>query len=537
MAALAVPWLVVTHQLPWTGFHAEVAMGLACSAIAITALRCGSEAWLIPVPAMAAFGLAVVPAVQHLSGQLSFFADAWLPSLYLWALAVAIVVGARLEAWAPGSATTMLMGSFVVASIASLPLAFDQWLGLDRLADYVQAIPSGARPSANVGQANKFAMLLIWGLIGLGWMRERKVIGHAAAVVAGAALLFAVVMTRSRFGTIAATALLVAGVVIAVRRRDWRFGLVVVALGVWFATATLEWSSLNQWLQLGSPLSIEDRIKPGTRPVHWRLVAEAIGQRPMAGWGWQQVVVAQQQLAPVFPATAEVITYSHNVVLDLMVWNGIPIGGAVVLLGLYWFARNWLAARTASQVALMLTLTALVLYAKLELPHAYATFLLPAGFMIGAVEVGRRRQSGALGGTYLHRGFVALLLAIVLAGLTATVIDYLRLESAWTAERLRRARIGNLELVPLPDSKLLDHLSAALANNRVVPVPGMSEAAIAEMQRVTERMPGYLGLVNLARAQFMNAQPEAARITLARLCHTHADVLCTAAKAGVTDSR
>lgn len=536
ITALALPWLVATHQLPWTGFHAEMAMAVVCAAIALGLLRRGPTPWWLPAPAVAAAALAVVPAVQYLSGQLGFFADAWVPGLYLLAFAFAILVGARIEARAPGTMAAILLGSFVVASFASLVLAADQWLQSDRLIDYLHAIPPGSRPSANVGQPNKLAMLLIWGLVGLGWMRERRVIGCAVAAAAAAALLFGIVMTRSRFGTLGAGALLVAGFMVAIRRRDWRGSLAAVLLGVGFATATLGWSAINDWLQLAGPQSIEERLKPGTRPVHWQLVVQAIAQRPITGWGWQQVVVAQQQLAPAFAPTGEIITYAHNLVLDLLVWNGVPIGGAMAGLGLYWFGRRWATARDASSAALMLALTMLLLYAMLELPHAYATFLLPAGMMIGAVEASRRREAGTRAGLHLHRGAVALLLGALLAALVATAVDYLQLEEAYTAERLRRARIGNLELKPLPQSVLLDHLSAVLANDRVAPTPGMSAGAIEAMQRVTERMPGYLGLLNLARAQALNGQQDAARTTLARLCHTHPEAICEAAQHELTSA-
>jgi hypothetical protein len=278
---------------------------------------------------------------------------------------------------------------------------------------------------------------------------------------------------------------------------------------------------------------MQERLEPGTRLLHWQLVLDAISQRPLFGWGWQQVSVAQSALASNYPASREVIAYSHNLLLDLLVWNGVPLGGLVALVIFVWFVRSWRGAKTDSHVALMLALSVFLLHSMLEMPHGYATFLLPVGLMMGAVEAIRSRGSPTVLTWQIPRAVVALILVALVSGLVVTVRDYLRIEEAWTAERLRRARIGVLDPMPLPQAPTLDHLRAVLINDRIEPHAGMSTDELASMRQVSERLPGVSSLVRLARAQDLNGLSEEASKTLDRLCRTHPRHLCDAGNEAV----
>ena len=125
-------------------------------------------------------------------------------------------------------------------------------------------------------------------------------------------LLFGVAMTQSRTGAL--EVLLLGAAALGWRRTLCpRQGSAVFALlGLWFGLAFLAWAPLNEALNLAAVSTLEQRLAPGTRLVHWQLLLEAVTQRPWGGWGWNQISLAQAQLASDYPATYEVVQYGHN---------------------------------------------------------------------------------------------------------------------------------------------------------------------------------------------------------------------------------
>ena len=69
-----------------------------------------------------------------------------------------------------------------------------------------------------------------------------------------------------------------------------------------------------------------------------------------------------------------------------MLWNGVPLGLSLVGgLGL-WFWHQLRGISTPTHLLLLLGVGVFLLHAMLELPHAYAFFLLPVALMIGTAS-------------------------------------------------------------------------------------------------------------------------------------------------------
>jgi O-antigen ligase len=154
-----------------------------------------------------------------------------------------------------------------------------------------------------------------------------------------------------------------------------------------FAVATAAWPTLYSMGMQGGVPGLEQRLPVGTRLTHWATIIDAIGQRPWFGYGWGQVGVAQQQAALSHGASGEWLSFSHNVVLDLMVWSGVPIGGLVTLGCVYWLYAQVRSCRDAGTLMALSAIAALATHALLEYPLAYAYFLLPLGLLVGMQRI------------------------------------------------------------------------------------------------------------------------------------------------------
>jgi hypothetical protein len=379
-----------------------------------------------------------------------------------------------------------------------------------------------------VAQPNKLATLYVWGLAAFWWAFRAGIVRGWLTVLSAALLLFGVAMTQSRMGALAVSSIMIIAIfhprALQTKAHRW----VMAGLFVWFVGCVFSWNALNGLLELVGPQNLGERLKPGTRMLHWQLIADAILQRPILGWGWQQVSVAQSTLALQHPATGEVIRSSHNLVLDLLIWDGLPLGLLVTCGIAVWYVKNWRNAGNATNTLSMVVLSVFLLHSLLEQPHTSATFLLPAGLLIGALSLSNSHAAKQGAWSDSRAGVIALAVLAMAFCFFLVTRDYFKIESLWMAERLRAARIGSLSPIPIPNTPTLGQLNAVLQVGRVEPRPGMKTEELEAMRMTTYRMPGVGGILKLAQAQALNGQSAEARLSLERLCKINPRSTCDA---------
>lgn len=523
---LSLPWLVPTHAQPWTSYHAEITMAVVALPLIAWSVAAGLPRFLVPFEAIAVAGLAGVPLLQLAFGLIDFGGDAWLAAVYLLGLAAAIVVGARAQRLRPWALPRALFSSFGIAAVASVPLMLAQWLDWAGFGTLLVTLPEGARLSANVGQPNQLATLLAWGLLALWWARLETGAHGSVLCLLAALLLAAVAVTQSRAGALEVMLLGGAAVVFRRQLRSREDALALTLLAAWFVLATIAWPPLNELLRPVQVATVQERLLPGTRLLHWRLFLDAVAVQPWFGWGWNQIAHAQVALAPLHPASHEVPQYAHNLLLDLLLWNGVPIGAAAGLALATWWLRQLRLAADARRVLLLLAVTAFLLHAMVELPHGYLLFLVPVGLMVGTLHVPMRR----LPDMNVPRGLVVVPFAALILATVLVIRDYALIEQAWMAHRFRMARIGSMVEQPVPRTAVLSNLEAVLRFQRTEPRAGMAAPELELLQQVSQRYPGAPALFRNAWALALNGDTAGARRVLEVLCRIHSEAECARAQ-------
>jgi Virulence factor membrane-bound polymerase, C-terminal/O-Antigen ligase/Protein glycosylation ligase len=521
--ALALPWLLATHTNPWTMFHAEWLIAGAMLCLAVWAVAVLPGRWALTWSVLALGPPVLLPLAHAAGGRLVYAADGWLAGLYLGALFLAAATGMRAEALQPHRGADAIFSSLVIASVASTGLMLYQWLGFNDLGMLVMTLPVGGRLVANVGQPNLLATLLVWGVLGVWWGVQRKRIGPAVATLAAAFLLLGVAGTQSRTGMLEVAVLAFVAVLGRRGLGQPRRGVVLLLLA-WFAIAVLAWPTLTAALEADTALSLEQQASLSRRPLIWQLALQLIAEMPLLGWGWNQTLVGQVALFTKVDPLHLVLPYMHNLVLDLMIWCGVPLGMLAAGALLAWFVSRW-RRHVPAQRPLLLALTVLLLHSMLELPHAYALFLLPAGLLFGALEQQFARRNPVA----VPRAVPATMVAVLALALAVMAVDYLRVESDLQETRIRAARIGDLTPVAPPRPLLLVPLGDLLTFMRLEPARGMDAAVLADMNRVATRFPSGPNLFLYAQASALNRRPDEARRALALLCHLMLPAQCQAA--------
>ena len=499
---------------------------VALCAIALALLLSNARA-VLPAVWLAFVGLAAATAVvQTGSGKIYFWGDAWMAVLYLFAFLAAVLVGYRLrsqqseqtnhglEPWAIATA---------MAAIVSVGIATVQWTLALNLGIWMVDLAPWQRPSANVGQPNHFSTICFLGLTSLGYLHQRRCIGVSGFWLGAAWMMVGIVLSGSRTGWL--QVVLLAGFMwvladrstVALPRRAF-LALLLLLCGI----AAL-WPSLSDALLLSEVRSAESTVSSGTRPQHWASMIEALAQQPWTGYGWQQVSAAQFQVAADRPWVGEFIEHSHNLVLDLLIWNGIPIGLVLVAMVGWWFVTRWGACRDGQTAWLLAGASGLLVHALLEYPLDYAYFLIPFGLLIGAIDQGRQDAAD------VRIGLPAVRLAgvVFVFALLATGREVAEAEQSFRVLRLEAARIGVDSIQsPEPDLRLLTQLLAFQRFVRREAKPNMTSEELDEMRKVAERFGQASVLFRYALATGLNGDPSKAARTLEGLCRMHTRQNC-----------
>jgi len=512
-ALTAVAWLVPNHYAPWLSAWSDAVtiagLLLLLASVALGASSGGRVSWRLP--AIAALCSAVLLA-QLTTGKLLFAGDALMAALYIGLWLAAVLAGRWMAAGSGGQNDAMnaLAAAWLFAALLSTGIALVQWTGALNLGIYAADLPPSARPFANVGQPNNFCTLCFLGLCGLLWLHQRQRVNGAAFWLGAGFLLWGMVMSQSRTGWLQIGLLVVWGLAMHARAGLRITRAQLLGLGALFAAGVLLWPMICDVLLLSSSRSLDDQMQAGVRLPYWRAMLDAIGREPLWGYGWQQVGAAQQRVALDHPVFGVLFDHSHNLVLDLLLWNGVPIGGLIVAALVWWFVVHIRACRDARAVWLLAAVGGVVTHGLLEYPLDYAYFLIPVGLAMGAVEV-----FAPTGGQLLRvpRGTalaLALLLGAVFVGVAA---DYLKAEENYRVQRFELAHIGTDRVVtPVPRLHLLTQLEARLQIAHTEPARGMTPAQLDWLRKVTLRWGYEPTLRRYAVALGLNGQPvEAAR--------------------------
>lgn len=523
LALMPAAWLLSNHYFPWLSAWQEgLALALACAA-GLLVRREGR----VPLAWLAASGLALASvAVQWVAGQLPFAGDALMVAMYLCAFAGAVAMGAGLAAERGAEtklAVDVLAAGLLVAAVLSVFVALAQWAGGPSLPFFTADLPRGARPFGNLGQPNHLCSAAFLGLCGAAVLHESGRLGRTGFLAVALYLLLGMAVTGSRTGWLQMAAFLAALVLCGhragarLRLRDGVLLLLAYALAVW------AWPLLNQALLNGGGRGLSDQMHAGVRVPYWTAMLDAVGRAPWAGYGWQQLGAAQWTVALEHPPLGYLFEHSHNIVLDLLLWAGVPVGLLVALAAAWGLLAPLRALRDPRALWFTVLALGLAAHALVEYPLEYAYFLLPMGVALGAAHALSPSQRELRVPVPALRAGFAVLGALFLV----VAVDYLEAEQNHRLLRLESAHIGTQRIESAaPELRVLDQLQGLLAFAREEARPGMSAEDLARMARVARRWPIPPAMLRHALAAGLNGQPEEARQTLARLCRMHSRERC-----------
>ena len=503
-------YLVPVHYLPWVAFYNE-ALAFAALFFLLVAV-CSRNRLIFSAPVMVLLIAAAVPLLQWGFGGVMFFGDALMPSLYLMALAMAIAVGQSSFSSASGKRLEIAAWAMLCSALISTWIALCQWLLIvDGL--LVVDIPVGGRAYANLGQPNNLATMLSMALIALLYLYEKRKLGSACGALLAVVLLFGVAITQSRTPWLASFAILLFWGLKAPKcsaRISW--GVLLGWCGIFgFFVAALPYISDAFLLSSTAPLQ---RMQSLHRLELWWQLMHAVLQGPVGGYGWNQISVAQVAVSLVHPVQL-MTEHSHNILLDLLLWNGPLLGGVGIVFLFVWLLRLAWGVRTVDGLCCLLVIGVVLVHGMLEFPLEYAFFLLPVGLLLGYVAA-----EGKIGFRFAPPQFLVVSGVLVFGGFLGWVwYEYRVIEEDYRLMRFETAGIGSLSASQAaPDVLLLTQLREFVRYARTPAVVGMDDEDLEWMGKVVQRYPYPPSLSRYSLALAFNGRSAEADKQLLILC-------------------
>lgn len=388
---ISFAWLSPFHTYPWVTFSSELASFGAAFAVMTLFL---TKEIKIPRPQILMLIIVLLPLLQFCFGLILDFSVAFLSFAYLFTFWLMLLCGYNLSLKAENREKLMIGFSLVVliAGLLSSFMAVVQWLNLE---SYLYGIMGlrGNRPYANFGQPNNLSTFLVMALMGGLYLYEKRKVSLWLLIPSSLILLFTITLTQSRTAWIVCIFFFFYWIYKQYKNNPrFNFPKLLLWTALYFVIAGYLLPYLTQFMTshldtgVTHTASIVQRAGSGhERLGMWMQILHAIAERPWFGYGWNQTSIAVVESIE-FNTVQVWFNSAHNIVLDLLIWNGVPLG--VLIIGYLSLWLLWLnkTAKDSTSIIAILMVFAILIHAMLEFPQRYAYFLFPMGFLLGLIQ-------------------------------------------------------------------------------------------------------------------------------------------------------
>jgi hypothetical protein len=414
-----------------------------------------------------------------------------------------------------------LLAGVAVSAVLTAFLSGGQWLGVwdsfpGRFLWIADALP-GTALSGNLSQPNNTGSLLVWGLISIvtleahvnGQAMPRYLAQPLAALVTTSVLFVAVAAALTQSRTTSLEILLLTALIYCYRQQCGQRVMGLIWLGFCAHWVTVLFLPEIKDLLFDIPsagLFNGKTMMDGARVYAYETFFKAILQQPFLGYGIGGITSAFLASAPLDRGLGVYFGHTHNLVLDLLVCFGVPLGAWIT----YQLARFFVLAlpkvNSMAEIAALAMISTLLIHAMLELPQHYAYFLIPLGILCAQLP-----QPVSVRPYKVTKGWLVVSTAGLAALFALLSIEYLRLEQDIRSGRLQLAVTGRASPPSDERAYLLPELKRADVMIRTPVVAGMTAAQLDLFEATTQQLPMRPFIEKYSMALEVNGRTEDAK--------------------------
>ncbi|MFH7046752.1 PglL family O-oligosaccharyltransferase [Acinetobacter johnsonii] len=365
---ISLAWLWPNAYYPWLSYTQDLFCFLAISTLF---LLCLNKKLNLPLSFLFFLGVSCIPLIQYSFGLIYYISDAILITYYLLFFCLAYLIGCNLSFYIDRSKILFLLACMIGGTaIISAILSVLQFFELNF--SFIRGL-KGHRIYANFGQPNNMATFHFMGLIALLYLNYVKRLHNVVLLLITALLVFSIVLSQSRAVWLSYILVIFLTMIYF---RNKIFILKLMTIGLMYVGLNIVFSVLK------TPAVLERGISSNGRLDIWQHMLFAIGQSSWLGYGWYQTSIAQLEGVLLFK-NAGYLSSAHNIILDLILWNGIPLALVIIITCFFILISIFYSLKNSQDFILFLCIVPILGHSLLEFPLFYAFFLIPFAFILG----------------------------------------------------------------------------------------------------------------------------------------------------------
>ena len=519
---LVLAWLLPFHKSPWPTFYSEI---LTFFAACCLLLDYKAKTISIARPQLIALPILTIPLLQWCFGLNLYLSNALACSAYLIMFWLMVVLG---QAWGQNEqqrekSFQIFAGVVLAVSVISSLIALCQWLNLSSYFSPWMYAYKGNRPYANLAQPNNLATLLSMGLMACLYFFEKKQIRNVYLIPTSLLLVFSIALTQSRTSWVTCLFILFyLGIKQWGKRPRFNHAWLLAWVAVFMLCVGML-PTLNHWVgllfsqELTATSSAVERATSGyLRLDMWQQVGVAISQQPWLGYGWNQTGMAQIAAFDAYPSH-EWYKSAHNIIFDLLVWNGVLIGGLIVLYLTAWLLWLNRGVKDSLSICASLMVCAVLIHGMLEYPLHYAYFLLPVGFLLGLIQA----QYKHLPKIQVNAHLATVLALLCMIGCVVSVRDYVIYKQQSPIASRTTPRTATQQQIMNQDIWLLTQFKQRIEWIELDPKTKMSTQQLQLLGKMVANLASKYDLYKYAQVLAFNGQQKEAEHQLWILSELH----------------
>ncbi|MEZ2773896.1 Wzy polymerase domain-containing protein [Acinetobacter pseudolwoffii] len=529
----SMAYLLPNYYDPWRTVYHDFAMYGVLLCLLVKLLLENNDI-LINKKVIFIFSLALIPLLQNLFGKIYFFGDALIASIYIFSFGLAVIIGLNLRRnYKLDQILKFISAICIFVGLVSSFIILKQWLLLTNGGIWTVDVPSGGRPFANFAQPNNAASFLLLSVLATLYLYEKKIIHHLTGIGLACLLLFCLALTQSRTVWIFIVCFLIWWLCKSscFSARLGKYAIFYFA--IIFVLSAITAPYLSDLIDITLVRDVVERATSGHhRILMWKQLLYAVSQEPIWGYGWNQVSVAQLSVFedyPIGPWTE----HSHNIILDLLIWNGVPIGILIIGFFALWL---WKLSKLTTSIEVFIGLAmigVLFVHGLLEYPLEYAFFLLPFGLILGMISFDLKDKDTI----FFNKNIGIFIFTAGFILFTWIILEYRTIEKDMRLAQFELKKIGTLHAQhDTPNVVLLTQLREHIRFLRTQPEENMSQEQLDWMRKVTYRYADDINLYKYSQTLAINNQEKAAQFYLKTLNRMHQENINFESLYSVNDS-
>ncbi|WP_213686783.1 O-antigen ligase family protein [Acinetobacter sp. WY4] len=269
-----------------------------------------------------------------------------------------------------------LMFLFLFVGLVSIAIQIFQWVGFESIffREFL-----GKRPYANLGQPNQLATLLFFSLFSNLYLLFDKRVNIKIYWIFSFILSFGIALTFSRTSWL----VFLFVIIISLLKFNLKLYKVLFPVFIVYIFQVIILASLSSSFGVKFKEIIGHRnISDPSRIKIWEQSIVAVKESPWLGYGVNQTSIARAKVLET-SQSYDLVEYSHNLFLDILLWFGIPMGSILICISIYFFCEKLIREKEVKKNILLLIILCFFIHSMLEYPFTYAYFIIPIGFILG----------------------------------------------------------------------------------------------------------------------------------------------------------